>query len=304
LFSFLHIASTRAYPAPMQARRVLSLLMDQGLCAVMLSRNGEIFGPFLCMPMWIAIGSALRYGGRYLYIGSGAGAVFVLAAVVTGEYWQRNPDVAIGLVIAVVFIPVYAHVLAVHLEQARREQQVRADRLEEEAHTDPLTGLPNRRAFVQKIDELFTTPGSTLFSSAVMIVDLDGFKAVNDKGGHGEGDAFLRRTADCLRQCVRADDVIAPLGGDEFAVLVRRVRDDAGVQRIAESIVNGISALPALPGVRVGASIGIVQLPNPRISTPEDAILCADALMYEVKRNGKGAFRLATAGNMPAVVMR
>jgi diguanylate cyclase (GGDEF)-like protein len=305
LFALTHVAWTRLSDHPSsELRRILSMTVDLGLCALMMSVSGKIFAPFLCMPVWIVIGSGLRFGGRYFYIGSIVGAIFTLAAVITSPFWRELPTMALGVVASVIFLPIYAHVLTQHLQRARQELAQRAAHFEAAAHIEPLTGLLNRRALLQELERIMTVDAQSKGGGALMLIDLDGFKGVNDKGGHAQGDAFLRKVAARLRALVRSEDHVARIGGDEFAVLIPGVPDEDSAERIAESIVAGVSALPTEQRVRVGASIGVLILPDPRASTPEDALLLADSLMYEVKRNGKGSYRVSIPGNVIALPTR
>jgi diguanylate cyclase (GGDEF)-like protein len=303
LFALVHLGWTSLSPADSSFRRMLSMLVDLALCASMMSRNGAIFAPFLCMPVWIVIGSGLRFGGRYFYIGSIIGAAFTLAAVLTSDFWRSMPTVAIGIVVSVVFLPIYAHVLTQHLQRARQELAQRAAHFEAAAHVEPLTGLLNRRAFLLELDYLIARHEDSR-GGALMLIDLDGFKGVNDCGGHASGDAFLRKVAQRLRALVRNEDIVARIGGDEFAILIAGLPDEDSAKRISEAIVAGISALPTDNRARVGASIGVLLLPDERAGTSEEALQLADSLMYEVKRSGKGAYRMSTTGNVIALPHR
>lgn len=153
---------------------------------------------------------------------------------------------------------------------------------------DGLTGLPNRSSLEQRIADVPLRPGT-----ALLYVDLDGFKSVNDTHGHRAGDELLCAFAERLRECVRPGDLVVRLGGDEFAVLLEEVTP-AEARGIADRVVAG-AALPfpvASSTVCVGASVGIalhdaVSVPAERIDV--DVLLrSADAAMYQAKREGKG----------------
>ncbi len=167
------------------------------------------------------------------------------------------------------------------------------ERLRHEASHDPLTGLPNRQVLRRRLEDALTD-GAATGPVAVLYVDLDGFKAVNDGLGHAVGDELLVKVAERISSCVRLSDVVARLGGDEFAVLLPRVGDLPTARAIGERIVTELAEPFAIDDVRcrIGASIGIA------LSVPEDAgdaptvapvlLNAADAAMYEAKRGGKG----------------
>ena len=186
------------------------------------------------------------------------------------------------------------HLTQAGLRDSLAERDALAARLHHDAFHDGLTGLPNRSLYAERLNAALAAGGPV----AVMLVDLDDFKRVNDEWGHAAGDTLLREVGERLRACVRETDTVARIGGDEFAVLLGgtdQLGDDprdvaARMVRAAESPVpveGGGSA-------RVGASVGIA------IATGQtrdgDALLReADAAMYTVKRDGKGSYALAVA---------
>ncbi|WP_300160328.1 GGDEF domain-containing protein [Solidesulfovibrio sp.] len=159
---------------------------------------------------------------------------------------------------------------------------------EEQALTDPLTGLPMRGLFwelARKLEEAAKADGNLEF--AVMFIDLDGFKQVNDVHGHDEGDRALSRTAQVLRESVRDTDVVGRLGGDEFVVCLTAPRGQlrAAASSMAGRIVAGVGEL----GFGLGCSIG-VSLCRDLAPDLKHALDMADAAMYEAKRLGKNRY--------------
>jgi len=168
------------------------------------------------------------------------------------------------------------------------------ERLRHEASHDPLTGLPNRQMLRRRLDdELAPGAGGSVAAGpiAVLYIDLDGFKTVNDTLGHAVGDDLLVQVADRIAACVRASDVVARLGGDEFAVLLPRVGTLATARQIGERIVSTLAEEFDFDGVlcRIGASIGIVlSTPSDTPQNAPDLLNAADEAMYRAKRTGKG----------------
>jgi diguanylate cyclase len=162
----------------------------------------------------------------------------------------------------------------------------RAEReLEHRASHDPLTDLPNRRHLQHELQRAIDHAlqyGSTL---AVLYLDLDGFKAANDRGGHEAGDRILRDVARRLLDGVRQSDLVARVGGDEFVVLLPGCRDQAGARTVAEGLRQRLKPAFALPDgpTHLDASVGIACFPADG-TTAEALLAKADARMYEAKR--------------------
>jgi diguanylate cyclase (GGDEF)-like protein len=162
--------------------------------------------------------------------------------------------------------------------------------LRELAARDALTGLANRSALYARLDAVLVEPAS---SPALMLVDLDGFKAVNDSEGHAAGDRVLVEVAERLRGTATEASLVARLGGDEFVIVVEAPVDDDALAVLAERLLAALSApYPDVRGARIGASIGIAR------AAREDArslMRRADAAMYAAKAAGRGAVRWASA---------
>jgi diguanylate cyclase (GGDEF)-like protein len=159
---------------------------------------------------------------------------------------------------------------------------------------DTLTKLPNRAQFIERVWQAVRfTRNDHEFMFAVLFVDLDGFKPINDRLGHKAGDAVLVETAKRLQECLRKGDVVARYGGDEFTLLVHRISGKADVLRIADRILKKVKD-PILVGqkVHVGASIGIALSSNLH-ERPEDLIRDADLAMYQAKAKGKGHYEVS-----------
>jgi diguanylate cyclase (GGDEF)-like protein/PAS domain S-box-containing protein len=161
------------------------------------------------------------------------------------------------------------------------ENRAFQERLEFEAQHDALTGLPNRRRMQDVL-------GASLRHDAVAVlfVDLDGFKPVNDAHGHEAGDELLRQVAARLSACVREDDVLSRVGGDEFVVLMPGVFDPAAVEATTTRIREAVEAPFMIDGneVRIGASVGVHMAPL--ACDPDEALRAADHAMYTIKKAG------------------
>jgi len=162
--------------------------------------------------------------------------------------------------------------------------------LRQEAGLDPLTGLPNRRLFMERLSEALRQGAKRGARLAVLFIDLDKFKPINDTLGHVVGDQALRMAAERLSACLRGSDMVARYGGDEFTVMLQRQRDAYDPKKPAEKICSEM-ATPFEIGdhaVQLAASVGIALYPEDA-DTPLALVSCADAAMYRAKERGGGA---------------
>lgn len=153
------------------------------------------------------------------------------------------------------------------------------------ADTDALTGLANTRAFLGALEGERDRAARYRHPFTVVYGDLDGFKAVNDRLGHAEGDEVLKRVADALAAAARSTDVVARMGGDEFALLLPET-DEAAAEIVVDKIHRAVERVAAERGCRLGVSLGAVTFAEPPADA-EAALTLADDRMYEEKRARK-----------------
>ena len=170
--------------------------------------------------------------------------------------------------------------------------------LEHRAVHDPLTGLANRALFADRVVHTLHRMHREPHTAAVLYIDLDGLKHVNDDHGHAIGDELLRVVAERLAGSLRPDDTLARIGGDEFAVLADRITGPREALRLGERLLDCLRPLLELEEKRLvlSASIGIHVFSDPSF-TPDEVIDAADAVMYEAKRAGGGRCVLADQRN-------
>lgn len=177
------------------------------------------------------------------------------------------------------------------LERSReliRESEARYRNL---AHHDILTGLKNRIYLYEQMEQMLAEDRRKNAGGALIYADLDDFKPINDKFGHEAGDTVLKETAKRLLSCVSKDDIVARIGGDEFAILIPGISDYSELTLIAERIISVMKRSIVLKGryYKIGISIGISVYPADG-DDPEKLLQKADLAMYSVKKSKSGGY--------------
>lgn len=174
------------------------------------------------------------------------------------------------------------------------ERKHAEQRLAELAHFDRLTGLANRTLFVQRLDEALNQARDRAPSLAVLFIDLDGFKAINDTHGHATGDLVLQIVGQRLTECVRETDLVARLGGDEFTALLPSVTGYSTAAKVAQKMLNALSQTLQVRNwaLSISCSIGIALCPSDA-GDREGLLGLADGAMYAAKSAGKNRYAFA-----------
>lgn len=274
-------------------RRTLAAILDQLLPILGMYFAGFLAGLVAWVPALGSIGSGMRFGTRYCWLSSAVGGVAMSAAFFLSPDWHSIPGVAAGIVLANVLLPVYVVVLVKRLEQEKSTLAQRAAYFEAATKRDDLTGLLNRAGFRDALEEIRISDTRRGETAAVLMLDLDGFKAINDACGHAAGDRVLKSVAMALTASLRSSDTVGRLGGDEFGIVLRHIVDASNAERIAAETLHAITLIAtSREDLRLGASIGICMLPHADLHTPEDILEKADRMMYAAKSAGKNQFRV------------
>ncbi len=224
--------------------------------------------------------------------------VATLTVPVIDLFWGTQEDKVVTLTAsAVLFALMLSRVLGLV-----RSVEYGRELLRREARHDPLTGLANRTMFAEKTEAVLSRSRENV---AVLLIDLDDFKAVNDSLGHAAGDEVLVTAAERIRRCVRENDVVARLGGDEFAVLLTKTIDSQDAANTAARILKAL-AEPTIVmdrSVRIGGSVG-VAMQSAENSDVQTLLRSADVAMYLAKRQGKNRFEFFEQSHYAEVVDR
>ena len=217
-------------------------------------------------------------------------SVIILQGAVTYSAC-RSTEVLTRFCVLLSVITAFAYCVSIQTQYRVMVEQIRNRRkLRAMAHHDSLTGLANRRDFELRF-QLVCADGAPF---TLWILDLDGFKDVNDTHGHATGDEVLKQVAHRLEQAVRRDDLVARLGGDEFVILQTDTYSDTTARKLAERIRRDVSApyFVECHEIRIDMSAGI-KISRHGFGDAGRALLEADQALYRVKRTGTGGFQFA-----------
>lgn len=285
LFAVGYLWTVRRWPEPLRVRRAAALLYDN-LAISYIAYFGGPFAPVAWFLLWSTVAFGLRFGPAYVpraAVVAIAGLVFNL---LFSAYWEAHRALGFTVVFVLVGIGMTSWLAFRDIASAHARTQTRA-------RLDALTGLPNRPHFAERLSEALVRARRLGFTSALLLLDLDGFKSVNDSLGHAAGDGLLKRVAEGIAGRLRTSDFAARLGGDEFVVLLEAVRSRSDAARVADELIRLVASLGSdVAAVSVGTSVGIVVVDPalPQGTSPDELIQRADRAMYEAKRAGKGRY--------------
>ena len=212
---------------------------------------------------------------------------------------------AMAMAVAVVaLIIVFAGISSQVIDEKNRERS-QEDLLHIATH-DELTGLPNRRRFSEELDEQCRKLASGRHEFAVVMIDLDRFKPVNDTLGHSIGDKVLVRVGLRLKKAIRSGDLLARLGGDEFAIVApRSTNETVALERLCERIVDVLSRPFVVDGhvVDLGASLGVAMAPRHGV-TPDEVSQNADIALYAAKDKGRSRYQVYEPAMSSEILLR
>lgn len=231
-----------------------------------------------------------------------ATSLLMLVPTIYGALMSPELPIKLAGVFLIAFIPVIAEA-TLYLHRLVVDRLLAVQEASHRASHDGLTNLANRAMFHQQLAlacERTTTTGEDF---AVLYLDLDGFKGINDKMGHAAGDQVLIEIAERLRLSIGSDDLACRIGGDEFAILVRTDPDGAAVTGLADHLATTIAGPIRLQNgpITVGVSIGVAYS-STHAGTPSDILNAADQAMYAAKDDSGARWRVASAGRRYAHV--
>lgn len=275
-FAILMLVSLRVSNSDKPLRRVAAVMVDQGLLAALLYLTGEIGAPFILVPLFFTFGAGLRYGRSYAVLSSALSAGLTCLVLMASPYWSQNSVLSLGVAFATIGLPLYAFRLTDAIALAMR--------------TDSLTHLRNRTGFNELLDTTCKNALAAKFESAVVLIDLDGFKQVNDQQGHDGGDAVLKHVGYWLSVELGKFGVPVRFGGDEFAVVIDKVKSRTELEAALTKFLERTADVGKLFDSPIGASMGVFYIEPAAVVTSRSVFKAADQLMYKAKQLGKNQF--------------
>jgi diguanylate cyclase (GGDEF)-like protein len=291
LFSLAWAAYIKLSPGRNVVRRTISMLGDFGIVSFTILNMGAFGAFFYPLYLWVIVGNGMRFGEKYLLGAMVMGITGFSIIIFLGEYWRLNLPAGLGLLSGLVILPIFYLVLIRRLHTLNDDLARELEQSYYAASHDALTGLVNRAYYFERFDIESQRAIRYNESFAVMFIDLDNFKQINDNLGHQAGDHILTVVAERLRELTRKVDIVARLGGDEFTILFPALSGCEDIETVSRSVIESLSRPIEIDGTpqTVTASIGISVCPQDG-KTADELIYKADIAMYQSKDDGKNKF--------------
>jgi len=275
---------TARFPDPNPYRRGLNIIVDILAVSLAMYLLGDIGAVLFPLLLWIIMGNGLRFGVKYLLFAQMLGVVAFILVALFSDYWRVNAEFSVGLLIGLLALPSLYAVQTRRLSQLNERLQSELEFARYAAQHDGLTGLPNRAQFTERLEVEVKRSRRTGESFALMYIDLDGFKQVNDTLGHQFGDDLLAAFSARLGHIVRESDLAARVGGDEFAVVLPTIDTQEGLDHFAQRLKVAIREPYVVQGrdTCLNASIGMALFPNDAHDL-DNLIRVVDQRMYQDK---------------------
>jgi len=292
VFTALWLLFVRRYPGDYLWRRRVMSLFDIGTVSVALYLSGEWGAIFYFLYLWIIVGNGMRFGSRTLMEVMVLGVIGYSFVLMNSEYWLDNMPTGGGLLLGLIILPSFYMVLIKRLHALNDKLNLELEKTTYAATHDGMTNLLNREYFFQRVTERVYEAKRYGEHFAIVFIDLDGFKEINDTYGHHYGDELLKTTAARIQQTVRKCDLVARLGGDEFAVILQEINDDQ-INIFAKRLLDQIEKDILIENcdARITASVGISLFPE-HGELADALVKAADTAMYQSKNSGKNRFTI------------
>src|SRR6267378_2569642 len=284
LYAFAYLVLAYKRPAPTHARRGFALLMDN-LVGTTVAYFGGGFAAYVGFLFLTTVGWGLRFGRHYLFLATAIAILGMVWNLAASPYWKEYPLFGATIIFGLIANTVNASILLGRIAGANRLLAEKIEEISRLAWQDQLTKLPNRPYFRDRLGQMLAAAGRSGGQVALLLFDIDGFKAVNDTLGHEAGDRLLLEIAQRVGRRVRQADTFARVGGDEFVILMDIAHDKSNAIPVAETVVTAIAEIDlfAAQGLRVGASVGIACSGSiaSRERVADELMVQADRAMYE-----------------------
>jgi len=242
--------------------------------------------------LWLTIGNGLRFGPKFLHYSAALSIIGFTIAVVASPMWRNQIELAAGLGIGIVIMPLFFLALLDTLSKTNKLLQKKIDETQHMATHDTLTQLPNRVLLEEQLEKAITKAKINHHQLGIFYIDVNSFKSINDTLGHLAGDELIIQFSQRLSDCLRSSDMLARLSGDEFMMILDSQQTDSYSDQIAERMLKSAVGHYNLNGyeIFVGFSAGIAVYPFDGTSVSE-LIKNADVALHCAKKNSQSNYK-------------
>ena len=293
LLSYINTLHILSHPELRSWRLNLSLIGD---CAMVsfgfyaMGINGVVWYPIY---VWVMIGNGFRFGVQRLHVAMLATTVGFLVASIANGLWQTHLPIAMGLFVGILILPIFFSTILQRLNAANEELKRRIDESEYQATHDQLTRLPNRLLLEDRLGHALSRANRAHKNLAVLFIDVDNFKSINDNFGHSVGDTLLTQYAERMSRSLREGDTLVRLGGDEFIIVLEDITESVQAAQFAERLLEQITDYYHVNGYEffVTASVGIAYYPDDGEDI-DSLMRNADTAMYKAKEQAGKSYQI------------
>lgn len=293
-FAFSCIYCYYIYKAqkPTVVRRYFIIVLDNILISYCIYSFGVAGAAFYPLYLWVSIENGFRFGPTFLSFSSIVSVLGFTVAVLMNAAWLKQIEIAIGLSVGMLILPLFFLILLNQLNNANRLLQKKMDEIEFLATHDVLTGLPNRIFLEHHLSNTLKKAKTNGHEVALFFIDINGFKHVNDTLGHDVGDQYIKQFAQKLGYCLRSTDLLARLSADSFMMVLESKQPDSYAAQIANRMIDQVSGRYNLGGFEIYGtfSAGIAVFPHDGEKVSE-LIKNADTALHYAKKRGKPSYQ-------------
>ena len=286
VLNLFYLFVIKYFPFTKQHERILiAALLDIGLTVYVMYMVDELAAYYAGVLLWFSVGYGMRYSKQIAYIAYGTVLISWALLITTSDFWIQNSSFAFGWLLAYIVIPLYYFKLVERLHQNIKHLHHYAQDSSYKAYHDQLTGIANRLVFEKDLNYYIQEYKKHKQKFALMFIDLDAFKEINDKHGHDIGDRVLVKAAQ------RLVDIVAHtyrLGGDEFVCMLPYEKEDELKTKVT-NLIRHLTLPCDKKNLHLSASIGVARFPSDA-QTSFDIKKRADMAMYAAKNGGKNRY--------------
>ncbi len=289
IFTLSILLHARKFPKPVLIRQAIAILGDIGCITVGMYVFGEMGNVFFALYLWVVIGNGLRFGEKHLIFAQILSLLGFIFVIWMSPFWQNHLPLTIGLLLSLIILPIFFRYMILRLREMHEMLERQFLAAEYAASHDGLTNLENRRAFLLHLENLLARVKRKRWYGAILYIDLDGFKLINDTHGHKYGDEVLVLVASRISALLREEDTFSRLGGDEFVIAMGEIVSELELmqkntltimEKINKSFVEPVNVLGETFIVKL--SIGVAMI-DANVSNTDSLLDNADRAMYRVK---------------------